>query len=557
MILELKITNLAIIDTLQLTFTKGLNVLTGETGAGKSIILQAINLLFGGKASASAVRTGATETTIEALFEVPSTQTPVLKLLADRGFDTDAFLIIKRILTKQGRSRYYVNNSLATARQVAELSNYLITVAGQRDHQQLLDPTLHLDFIDAINNLWPQRLKFTDLFNQWSELQKKLNNLRQKEQEKEQRRDFLTFQCREIQEAGLQLGEDEILAAEKKLLKSADALARLCSESLNLLNEAVVDGLAQARKNLEQAASLDESLGTLANDVADNYYQLADHADRLQEYYQAIPNDCSRLEEIDARLDLLQRLKRKYADQEMSLAEVLAHAGKCAQELQQLDDLEQELQLLQQQIAAIEQILPAKAAELSRQRRESASRFTRRMQKQLLSLSFDQAEFEVTFKACEENLQSLDATGWDRAEFMFSANPGVPLKPLAHIISGGELSRLMLAFKCVMAQKDMVETVLFDEVDAGIGGQAAEAVAGKIKELANHHQVLCITHLPQIATYAYSHYLVTKKVTDKSTRLSITLLSKEQRTRELARMLAGKSITAKTLSFAEELAGRK
>jgi DNA repair protein RecN (Recombination protein N) len=556
MIRELKIANLALIDTLHLTFGDGLTVLTGETGAGKSIILAAINLLSGGKASASMIRSGADSAIVEALFAIPAEKKPLLEQIAAKGFEIDNNLIIKRILTQQGRSRYYINGSLATARLAGELAHNLITIAGQRDHQQLLIPGRHLDFIDTVGNLWESRLAFSNLFQQWIDLKKQLKTLQNQEAEKEKKRDFLAFQCNEIVAAGVSPGEDETLAREKNRLKSADKLIRLGSESFALLQETVNDSLARVKKNLEQMAALDEGVAGYADAVADHYFQLEDQATGLHAYLQSVPNDPAQLEVLDARLDLLTRLKRKYSPPNGTLADVIAYAEQAEQELQQLDDLDQQLLVVQQETATIEQLLLEKAARLTKQRQEAGQRLAAAMQKELLSLCFEQADFAIDCKPSAQTLRDLDETGWDRLEFMFSANPGVPMKPLANIISGGELSRLLLAFKCILARKDMVETVLFDEVDSGIGGKAAEAVARKIHELAGHHQVVCITHLPQIAAHANEHLIVAKSVVDQRTEVAISSLPDDQRPQELARMLAGDKVTEKTLRFAEELAAK-
>ena len=556
MLRELKIANLALIDTLRLTFANGLTVFTGETGAGKSIVLAAISLLAGGKTSPSIIRTGAETATVEALFEIPAGKSRLREMLTDAGFENDDIVVIKRIINRQGRSRYYINDSLATARLTGELSQGLISVAGQRDHQQLLIPGRHLDFIDISGDLWGERQKFQDLFQQWTSLKKECHALQKQEADKERQRDFLSFQLNEIREADISPDEDEILTTEKRRLKSADTLMRLGSDSLSLFNETVLDALALIRKNLEQMESLDESIAVHADEVADNFFQLEDHAARLHGYLQSVANDPARLETIDARLDLLHRLKRKYGDPNNTLAEVIAFAEKASQGLQQLDDLDQQLHRLQRELTAMEQKVLLKAGQLSDQRRAAGQQLATAIRQELHSLCIEQAQFEIDFKPSAHGLQDLDESGWDRPEFMFSANPGEPVKPLINIISGGELSRLLLAFKCILARKDMVETVLFDEVDAGIGGKAAEAVARKIHELAGHHQVLCITHLPQIAASADEHLIVAKKVVDQHTQVSISLLPADQRPRELARMLAGDLVTEKTLRYAEELAGK-
>jgi DNA repair protein RecN (Recombination protein N) len=556
MLRELKIANLALIDTLHLTFGPGLTVFTGETGAGKSIVLAAISLLAGGKTTAPIIRSGSETATVEALFEIPAGKSRLREMLADAGFETDGIVVIKRIINQQGRSRYYINDGLATARLAGELSQGLISVAGQREHQQLLIPGRHLDFIDIMGDLWRKRQEFQVLFQQWTSLKKECRELQKQEAEKERQRDFLSFQYNEIMEADISPDEDEILTTEKRRLKSADTLTQLGSESLTLFNETVLDALALIMKNMEHMGSLDESIAGHADEVADNYYQLEDHATRLHGYLQSVANDPARLETVDARLDLLSRLKRKYGGPNNTLAEVIAFAEQANQELQQLDDLDQQLHRLQRELTAMEKEVHLQAGRLSEQRRAAGRHLTEAIQKELHSLCIEQARFEIDFKPSAQELQDLDETGWDRPEFMFSANPGEPVKPLINIISGGELSRLLLAFKCILARKDMVETVLFDEVDSGIGGKAAEAVARKIHELAGHHQVLCITHLPQIAAAANAHLIVAKKVVGQRTQVSISLLPAVERPRELARMLAGDAVTEKTLRFAEELAGK-
>ncbi len=562
MLKVLNIKNLALIERLDLTLSSakhgtGLTVLTGETGAGKSIVLQALNLLAGCRASASWIRSGEETASIEALFEVSPDKIELLNSIQDKGFETDGSFIVKRVFSSQGRSRYYINESLATARQAGELCENLLSIASQHDHQQLLTPRRHLDFIDTFGNLYEKRIAFSELFESWQELKTQHNKLLHHESEKEQRRDFLTFQCNEIRQANIKDNEDEGLAQAKKRLRSSDNLMKLGEQSYQLLSDSVVDSLAQVRKNLEQMASLDESASSLAEDIANSSYQLEDHMFRLRDYCESIPTDPALLDTIDERIDLLQGLKRKYGGPGNSLEEVLAFADKGEIELAEIDNMDQLLEKLTKELASKEKTILTDAAKLSSLRNKAAARLKAAMQQELKSLSFDEAVFSVEFHSAspdtEYDLEILSSTGWDRPEFMFSANPGEDEKPLVKIASGGELSRLMLALKCILAQGDQVQTVIFDEVDAGIGGKAAEAVALKIRELSEHHQVLCITHLPQIASHAESHFFVSKSVTDERTITSISPLSHEQRIHELSRMLAGDSITEQTIAYAKEL----
>jgi len=556
MITELKISNLALIESLHLSFADGLTVLTGETGAGKSIVLQAINLLAGDKASPSLIRSGAENAVVEALFEIAPEKAEMLNEIRARGFEVDGYLILKRILTKQGRSRYYINDSLATARLVGDLAENLIAVAGQHDHQQLLSPRRHIDFIDTVGDLWPKRQKFATLYNRWTELKSRLKQITEVERDKEQRRDFLFYQCDEIRKADIKPAEDESLAREKARLKASDKLTQAGLESCQLMTGTLNDALGQVKKNLEQMAILDPSLSALAHSLVDIYYQLEDQAFQLRDYCASIPNDPSRLEKIETRLDLLQRLKRKYGSPDGALEEILAYSEKAAHELEQLEDMEQKRSSLEGELNLVKGQLLDKAVGLSALRQEAAHQLTEAVLAEIRSLNFEEAEFEVRFDPIEKTLSDCDETGWDRPQFMFSANPGEPVKPLSQVASGGELSRLMLGLRCILAQRDRVETVIFDEVDAGIGGRAAEAVARKIKELAGHHQVLCITHLPQIASYADEHFIVSKSVLNRRTQTFISPLPREQRAQELARMLAGDSITPQTLAYASELIER-
>jgi len=553
MLRELRIINLALIEELHLTIDSGLSVLTGETGAGKSIILQAIHLLAGGRAAAGWVRTGAEVATVEALFELSGQHDELRSQLSEMGIEVDDDLIIRRQIEAKGKSRYYLNGALATAAAVGEAMEGLLSVASQHDHQRLLVPRYHLDFIDAVGALGTARQAMAAAYETWLAAKAEYDGLRDQEQDKEQRRDFLTFQCQEIGEAALVVGEDEKLAVERDRLKSSDELSRLSQLSHEALGEEVVPQLAMVRKHLEQMATLDQSVAPLADEVAGASYQLEESLLGLSRYLDTIPNDPERLDEVTARIDLLQRLKRKYGP---TLEEVVAFGEQAQQELERLESMEAQLVVLGQQVAACEVVLREKATQLGAARREVATGLEAKVREELASLCFEQAEFAVHFHDTSHDLDHITRLGWDRPEFVFSANPGEPLKPVAKIASGGELSRLLLALKCLLAKQDQVETVIFDEIDAGISGKAAEAVARKIKELADHHQVLCITHLPPIAAAAHAHFLVAKSVRNERTQTSVTSLTAEQRVDELARMLAGDSVTEKTLAFVRELLSR-
>ena len=554
MLCELRVKNLALIESLELSFdqeqSSGLVVMTGETGAGKSIMLRAIQLLQGGRASVDWIRSGAEACEVEALFELNPQHVRLLQKLEEGGFGSDSSVVVKRMLNNAGRSRFYINGSLATAKSVADLTADMLSVASQHDHQQLLQPALHLDLLDTLGDLWVERQELGKTFSLWQGKKEALAALRRQEQEKEQKQDFLKFQTDEILQAGLELGEDETLGAEKKRLKNAQALIKVSQESYRLLASNLRDGLIQLRQNMGQLAALDPAASKLAEDVSGYTFLAEDYVGLLREYREALEDDPYRLEQVNERLDVIQQLKRKYGE---TIEGILDFAKQCEAEILHFENMDKTIAALFKEVQTLEKDMVAKARQLSAKRRQTGREMERAMTAELASLSFDHAGFFVTWHEVEEEPEKMRASGWDRGEFFFSPNPGEPAKPLAKIASGGELSRLMLAMKCLLAKKDMVDTVIFDEVDAGIGGQAAEAVAQKIQELAGHHQVFCITHLPQIAARGTQHFQVLKTVENGRTQSAVSRLSSEARIRELARMLAGDSATAQTHAFAEEL----
>lgn len=554
MLCELRVNNLALIESLELGFdqqnTGGLVVMTGETGAGKSIMLRAIHLLSGRRASVDWIRSGAASCEVEALFELRPRHRQLLQKLEDGGFGCDTSVIIKRTVSSSGRSRFYVNGSLATARIVSDLAMELLSVASQHDHQQLLQPLLHLDYLDTLGDHWQDRRALGRVFREWQKKQQALSELRRREQEKEQRQDFLRFQVSEIKEAQLIPGEEETLLAEKKRLKNAQALIGLSQSCYQLLSRELMDGLTSLRQNIVQLAAIDPQAEKLSEDISGFTFLAEDHVNELREYRDSLQSDPFRLDQVAERLDLLQQLKRKYGE---TVEHVLEFAAKGERELDHLENMEKEIRSLETELATIEKEMCELGICLSEKRRKTAVKLEKAMIAELSSLAFERPGFRVQWQEVEQNAEMMKSSGWDRGEFFFSANPGEPLRPLAKIASGGELSRLMLAMKCLLARKDMVETVIFDEVDAGIGGEAAEAVARKIQELSTHHQVFCITHLPQIAARGTMHYQVSKSVGNGRTQTAVVRLSAESRVQELVRMLAGDSATKQTQAWAEEL----
>jgi DNA repair protein RecN (Recombination protein N) len=558
MLRELRIENMALIDSLQLDFAGrrgGLIVLTGETGAGKSIILQALHLLAGGRGAASWIRSDADQAVIEGLFSFSQHHADVVQLLKEQEIEQDGECIIRRIFHRNGRSRFYVNDRLVTAGLVGDLTENLVNIASQHDHQQLLVTRRHLDFLDTFGELWNLRREFAELYSRRQQLAARLSLLLKTEQDKEHRREFLAFQLEEIREARLIPGEETTLAEERDRLKSSTVLAELAGGSLELMRTSVLDNISEIRKKIEQAASLDKVLQPLADRIMSACYEIEDFEIALRDYLEALPGDQQRLEELNGRIALIKQLQRKYGP---TVENVLEHGRRVEDELASLEGVEREIADLRRQLEMLNGEVLEKAGELTRLRCAVAGKLSDSMGRELRSLGFSHPVFDVAIQSPSElGIDSLQHTGGDQVEFLFSANPGEPAKALVRIASGGELSRLMLAMKCILARRDRVETVVFDEVDAGIGGKAAEAVAKKIVELSSHHQVICITHLPQIAARAEEHFMVTKSVVNGRTVSCISMLQAEDRVLELARMLGGDNLTGQTIAYARELAGRK
>ncbi len=558
MLYELRVNNLALIDSLHLDFseqTTGLIVLTGETGAGKSIILQAVHLLGGGRSSANWVRNGSEQANIEAVFDIHPQHDDMFEILEELSLRDGTGCLVRRVITSQGRSRMFVNDGQITTRAAGSLAAGLVNIAGQHDNQQLLNSRHQLDFLDTYGDLWPLRVQFSRLFAKWQKLSSELRHLLDKEDGKEQHKEFLAFQLEEIENAHLIPGEDEQLRQEKERMKMSSVLAEHAQNAWHIFAVNIIDALSEIRKDMERVAALDKEASSLADRIISACYEVGDIEQELGRYLETIPTDQSRMEQISERLAQIKQLERKYGP---TLEDVLVKAASHRKELEELEGLEEAIAKLEERLEMVSTEALLKATELSAARREAAGRLKAAMEKELASLSFNQAVFDVHLCQPEGlGLEGYQSTGRDTLTFQFSANPGEPAKQLAKIASGGELSRLMLAMKCILAKRDKVDTVIFDEIDSGISGDAAEAVAGKIRELANHHQVLCITHLPQIAAGADMHFKIEKIVEDGRTRTVVHKLTPEARVTELARMLGGSRPTEQTLAYARELVARK
>ena len=562
MLKELSIRNFAIIDDLTIHFAEGLTILSGETGAGKSIILGAVNLLLGSRASSDMVRTGAESAELEALFHV-SAAGNLTDTLASHGFDTNEGLVIRRIISRTDSNRVYINGRLATIAVLNAVTDNLASISGQHAHQGLLKDEQQLVILDQFGDLLALRQQVHDTYQRILPLIEKLQKLQRTRQRQAEHMELLEFQQAEIQRTRLQPGEDVELEQEQLRLKNAQMLYQTVFGSIEELYGAsgsIIERLLEVKKNLDRAGRVDVQLKSTADNLAAAAYQIEDLVEALRSHLGLIQMDDGRLESIEERLDTLNRLKRKYGG---SLDAVLSRLADIELELSQVAGIDEKIQQVETRLTEQHNRLVEQARELSQKRKTTATVLAKRVAAELDSLKMAGTEFEAALRpitADEKTSTHLQAdgqaileTGMDRVTFMIAPNPGEALKPLAGIASGGELSRVVLALKAILAQSDAVETIVFDEVDAGIGGGTAEVVGRKLAALAKHHQVICITHLPQIAKFGDQHFSIAKQVVDGRTLTTIRPLNEKDRQREIARMLGGERITRTTLAHAREL----
>ena len=562
MLKELSIRNFAIIDDLKISFSDGLTILSGETGAGKSIILNAVNLLLGGRASAELVRTGAETAELEALFQI-SPRSETAKIMSGQGYDPEEGLLIRRIIARSDSNRVYINGRLATIQLLNAITENLASISGQHAHQGLLKEEQHLLILDRFGGLMSLRQEFFDLYHRILPLIDELKELKKIHDRQAERIELLHFQKNEIVDTGIALEEDTELEQERVRLKNAETLYRIVDGSIEELYGAsgsVIERLLEVKKNLERAGRIDSKLNTSADSLADSAYRIEDLIEELRAYLKLLQIDEQRLEAVEERLDTLNKLKRKYGG---SLQAVLSKLDAIEQELLDVENISGKITEVKKLIANLHDRSKELSLKLSRGRKKAGNILARKIIKTLASLKMVQTVFKVELSTipCNEKTDrylqvdnhALTETGIDRAIFMIAPNPGEALKPLASIASGGELSRVVLALKAILAETDAVETVIFDEVDAGIGGGTAEVVGRELSALANHHQVICITHLPQIAKFGATHFNISKHVIGGRTQTVILPLNKDGRHKEIARMLGGEEITETTLEHAREL----
>lgn len=550
MLASLKVINFAIISKLEISFEPGLNIISGETGAGKSILVGAVNLVLGGRASPDLIRSGFDEARVEGLFDISSNEN-VKNLLEQHGFGTDEELLISRTISRTGRNRVFINGKLGTVSLVQQLTSGLVDISSQHEHQKLLDPETHLSVLDYFGNLSAELAEYEKEYLEYEVLKDRLERLLIEEKTKEDQVEFIRYQIREIKKLNLRPGEEKDLEKERNMLRHAEQLYRAAGESYELLygeSGAVLDKLDLIRKNLEELFRIDKDTGNFLEILELCRVNLSELAYSIRDYKRGITFNPGRLSEIESRLHEISRVIKKHGG---SSDETLKHLRMLEEKLQRLENTGFLIEEVRAELEEVEARVRKKAERLSATRQEIAREFARRVEENLRKLGMPDARFSVGFSRLPGN--QLNRRGVDVAEFFFSANPGEEVKPLAKIASGGELSRIMLALKVLLSGSESREVLIFDEVDTGIGGKTASLVGKMLSRISTNQQVICITHLPQIACFGDVHFSVYKELRNGRTETFIERLSGKKREEEIARMLGGLAVSEKTLAHAKEL----
>lgn len=543
MLNELSITNFAIIDELQVSFDEGLNIISGETGAGKSILIGAVSLLLGDRAAAEMIRTQADTATVEALFDIRGNKILREKLL-QTGFPAGDDLIIRRVISRTGKNRAQINGQLATLANLAEVSESLIHICGQHEHQIILNAESHIDMLDEFGGCMDARKTYLADYDRYQQLTGRIEKLEHMRRNRAEKIDLIEFQLAEIDKVNPQAGEDAALSDEKKVLANAQKLSDWANRVYALLyaepgciNEKLKDVLSQ----IKEIQKIDPGLNIPAADMEGSFVVMQEAALTLRDYTQRLVFDPEKLAAIDERLDALNRLKRKHGG---SLDAVLAAKKQMDGELLSVSNVAEELAALIREKENLTVALRKKACALSALRLGAAIGLKKAVDAQIHDLNMPHASFLVEFhRRSSEDEKTFGPRGGDDVEFYLTANVGEAPKPLSKIASGGELSRIVLALKNAHSQTATMGTAVFDEVDSGIGGATAEIVGRKLKEVSAHHQVICITHLPQIASFGSLHLRVTKKVAAGRTSTMVEKLDEQQKIEEISRMLGGVDLT--------------
>ena len=550
MLQELSIKDFAIIDEIQISFQPKMTVLTGETGAGKSIIIDALGLLAGGRGSTEFIRKGEKKAVIQGLFTLPR-EANTYNILEEYGIDSeDGQIILQRDLYRGGRNICRINGMLVNLATLRKVGETLIDIHGQNEHQELMKPENHIDLLDEYDKKTSQlRNQYQVVYQNYRKLKLSMEKKEADEKAWAQRLDMLNFQVKEIEEAGLKINEEDELVEEKNKLDNFQAIHDALELSYQILSGEKIDvvgNLGNAMNELSDVSDLSENLQEINTKISDAFYSLEDAARDISDELDSMEWNGERLNEIEERLELIHQLKRKYGD---TIEDILHYHSRIEKELREIENAEQNSEKQERQLSEALEKVKELAIKLSKQRKKSAKKLEKMIHEQLSALYMDKAVFEVK---CLNN-SKLYSKGIDKVEFYIQTNPGEEMGPLAKIASGGELSRIMLALKTIFSQKMGVTSIIFDEVDTGVSGRVAQAIAEKISQISNNSQVLCITHLPQVAAIADNHYYISKSVNDGRTETSLRELDEKQKIREIARMLSGSEITELTLKHAEEL----
>lgn len=552
MLYECSIRNLAVIEALHVQCGRGFHVLTGETGAGKSIIIDALGLIAGGRGSSDLVRHGSDKAEIECSFDVPLDH-PVWNVLEELGIEasSEEVLVIRREVSSQGKSTARINGQMVNLAMLKKVGEHLVNIHGQHEHQSLLKKEQHIFWLDAYGEQDIQVLytKYQKTYSAYKALQQQLHDIKQMNKESLQMLDLYKFQIDEIEKAELTIGEDECLLEEKHKLTNAEKLFQATSQSYENLNgtERGLEWTSKAIELVEQVVSFDNPVfAPMLEQMKSAYYQLEDAAYQLRDYAEHIEFNPVRIDEIETRLDLISSFRRKYGD---SIEEILQYLSKIKAEVEVIENKDERVEQLEKQVSEQHMKMKDLADKLTKARKKWAISLSSKIEAELKELHMERTRFEVQMKARSE----FTADGQDEVEFMISPNPGEPLKPLSKIASGGEISRIMLALKSIFADVDRIPVLVFDEVDTGVSGRAAQAIAEKMSRLSKDCQVFSITHLPQVACMSDIHFEVSKKVDGSNTFTQLHQLNEQQRIKELARMLGGVEVTSTTEHHAKEM----
>ena len=553
MLTELRILNFAILEELSLRFEAGFTILTGETGAGKSLLIDAIALLVGGRASADQIRHGQDEASLEAAFQIPDRH-PLLSRLRDQGILSadDSQLIVRRIISRSGRNRVYLNGSMCPLHALEELGGTLVDIHGQHDQQSLLSSSTQLDVVDAFGGLQEVRAQYGQVYGAWKALCEERDRMSTRMQDRLSREEVLSFQHTELEEAALQAGEDEALQNERRRLGASQRIGALTAELLERLNadgQGILANLGPMERALGELTEIDSEMAEAGRLAVEARVILKEVAGQVRDYAERLDADPGRLAAIEDRLNVIHKLKKKYGG---TIEAALEMHRRIKEELEGLQSSDVKWEELSRQIEKQDAELRKLAQQLSEKRLDASKRMTKIVRQELGALRMGQSVFDVQVRS-QAGQRALSADGIDQAEFLLSTNAGEPPKALSKVASGGELSRVMLALKTVLAGRDHVPVLIFDEIDTGVGGAVAAAIGKRLRGLGRYHQVFWITHLPQVAAQAHHHLCVEKSQSGARTVTTVKALKGGGREDEIARMLGGVTITKKVRETAAEL----